>query len=103
MTITLDTLVNAKLVDLNKLKKEDIVKAIQTFGFQYKNALTETKEAKAKCELQGAEELAAKKIIAAYVSYEFSEEQKGYSGDINWHKVSLSELIGLMMVKASRY
>ena len=103
MTITLDTLVNASEKELAKMKKEDIFTALRTFGFQYKNALEEKKNAIAASKQSEAETLAAKKTLRAYVNLEFREDQIDYNGSVKWDTVSLSELVGFTLVKASRY
>ena len=101
MTTTLRSLVTMTEKDLNKMSKSDIVKIIKSSGYQLTHADSSIKDLEEKLKAQSLEELHAKKLLASYVGSELPVCE--YTKEIQYKKVSLSELVGSTLCKAARY
>lgn len=98
---SLTTLSTLTEKELNKISKSDLISSINQWGFQVKHNNNEVTKAKDKLEIQSKDERAAKEIMIGYLGIEIDRNEYNPYTEID--KLSLTELLGKLMVKAARY
>ena len=96
----LSELIKKDKKELNKLSKTEIIETIINSKWQWESNENKTKEAEKKLVIQSEGENAAKTLLLGYLGERMPENEYG---ELPMSKVNLLELIGKMMVKASRY
>jgi hypothetical protein len=98
----LSELIKKEKKELNKISKDEIIKTIVDSKWQWEHKESQIKELDAKLVKQSENERAAKMMLVGYLGKQVERDEYDNSV-IGLDKTSLLELLGELMVKASRY
>jgi hypothetical protein len=94
----LHELIKLDVKELNKMKKEEIIKVISTYGFQFTSAVEAQEKAKKELLSAKSDELALIRMFAAFIGEDIKTESD-YSFEVDYRKHDLMTLAAKVMAK----
>ncbi len=98
--LNLKTLIEMPMADIQKLKKDEIIKAVKTHTFYFESNIEDKKRAEQALVTQRNNEDAAIALMVGYLGLPTKREGKYGEETI---KYSLLDLVGRVLSKAARY
>ena len=94
----LSELVKLDSKQLNKMKKEEIVKAISDYGYQFTHAVKGKEEAEKNLASSNSDQLALIRMFAAFIGEELQSDSD-YQFNVDYRKQDLMTLAAKVMAK----
>lgn len=94
----LSELVKLDSKQLNKMKKEEIVKVVSDYGYQFTQAVNDKAEAEKKLSSSNSDQLALIRMFAAFIGEEIQSDSD-YIFNVDYRKQDLMTLAAKVMAK----